>query len=152
MVTAVKLLSFVFVLMFVAVGCKKQAPQQPEQTATESQEKSGELTKANEALLFAADRGDIDKIHSLLSIGADANTATNTGMSALHLAALKGHNDVIDLLLANGACAGQVIFHVHFHIVPRSNGDGLGFAWRHGSYADGEMDRVHKAILAELGE
>ncbi len=58
--------------------------------------------------------------------------------------------DGFNLLLANGACAGQVIFHVHFHIVPRSNGDGLGFAWRHGSYADGEMDKARQAILAAL--
>ncbi len=55
--------------------------------------------------------------------------------------------DGFNLLLANGACAGQVVPHVHFHIVPRKNGDGLGFGWRHKSYGDGEMDEVHKAIL-----
>ena len=58
--------------------------------------------------------------------------------------------DGFNLLLANGACAGQVVGHVHFHIVPRKNGDGLGFAWRHSSYTDGEMEKIHQAILAAL--
>lgn len=60
--------------------------------------------------------------------------------------------DGFNLLLANGGCAGQIVPHVHFHIVPRKEGDGLGFGWRHGSYAEGEMEKVQKAILAGLGE
>lgn len=33
----------------------------------------------------------------------------------------------IDLFLANGEAAGQEIFHVHLHIIPRFAGDGFGF-------------------------
>lgn len=55
-----------------------------------------------------------------------------------------------NLLLANGSCAGQVVPHVHFHIIPRRPGDDLGFRWKHGSYAEGEMERVHTAILERL--
>lgn len=55
-----------------------------------------------------------------------------------------------NFLLANGSCAGQVVPHVHFHIVPRKDGDGLGFRWEHGSYGEGEMEDVHKAILDNL--
>ena len=57
-----------------------------------------------------------------------------------------------NILLANGSCAGQVVPHVHFHIIPRKVGDDLGFRWKHGSYGEGEMEDVHKAILSSLGE
>jgi len=33
----------------------------------------------------------------------------------------------VDLFLANGAAAGQEIFHVHLHVIPRYEGDGFGF-------------------------
>jgi histidine triad (HIT) family protein len=32
----------------------------------------------------------------------------------------------INLLLADGAAAGQEVFHVHLHVVPRFRGDGFG--------------------------
>ena len=35
---------------------------------------------------------------------------------------LEGFN----LFLANGAVAGQTVFHVHLHVLPRFTGDGLG--------------------------
>jgi histidine triad (HIT) family protein len=55
-----------------------------------------------------------------------------------------------NLLLCNGAPAGQVVPHVHFHIIPRKTGDDLGFRWKHGSYAEGEMESVHTAVLEQL--
>jgi histidine triad (HIT) family protein len=33
----------------------------------------------------------------------------------------------VDLILADGAAAGQEIFHVHLHVLPRYRGDGFGF-------------------------
>jgi histidine triad (HIT) family protein len=35
----------------------------------------------------------------------------------------------INLLENNGPSAGQVVMHVHFHLIPRWPGDGLGFRW-----------------------
>ena len=35
--------------------------------------------------------------------------------------------DGVSVLLSNGKAAGQIIPHVHFHIVPRVTGDGLHF-------------------------
>lgn len=31
----------------------------------------------------------------------------------------------INILNANNQCAGQSVFHLHMHIIPRKNGDGL---------------------------
>ena len=36
----------------------------------------------------------------------------------------------VNLYLADGEAAGQEVFHVHLHVIPRVGGDGLGF--RHG--------------------
>lgn len=33
----------------------------------------------------------------------------------------------VNLLLADGAAAGQSVFHCHLHVIPRSAGDGFGF-------------------------
>ena len=71
-------------------------------------------------LLFAAREGDLEAAKILLDAGADANTiakprATQTytggrsnptakvGLSALHVAALRGHGDIAVLLLERGA-------------------------------------------------
>jgi diadenosine tetraphosphate (Ap4A) HIT family hydrolase len=35
--------------------------------------------------------------------------------------------DGVNLLLADGVVAGQMVFHVHLHVIPRSRGDGFGF-------------------------
>ena len=35
--------------------------------------------------------------------------------------------DSVNLINNSGAAAGQVVFHMHVHVVPRSKGDGLDF-------------------------
>ncbi|MCH7720480.1 MAG: HIT family protein [Planctomycetes bacterium] len=34
-----------------------------------------------------------------------------------------------NVLQNNGTVAGQVVMHVHYHIIPRIEGDGLGYRW-----------------------
>jgi histidine triad (HIT) family protein len=36
----------------------------------------------------------------------------------------------VDLFLADGEAAGQEVFHVHLHVIPRYRGDGFGFRFR----------------------
>ena len=36
-------------------------------------------------------------------------------------------NEGIDFFLAHGEAAGQEVFHVHLHVIPRYSGDGFGF-------------------------
>jgi diadenosine tetraphosphate (Ap4A) HIT family hydrolase len=33
----------------------------------------------------------------------------------------------VNLFLADGAAAGQEVFHVHLHVIPRFSADGFGF-------------------------
>ncbi len=53
----------------------------------------------------------------------------------------------VNLLLADGEAAGQEIFHVHLHVIPRYRGDGSGF--RFGSRMAAPPTR---AVLDEVAE
>jgi histidine triad (HIT) family protein len=35
--------------------------------------------------------------------------------------------DGVNLFMADGAAAGQTVFHTHLHVIPRYTGDGFGF-------------------------
>jgi diadenosine tetraphosphate (Ap4A) HIT family hydrolase len=59
----------------------------------------------------------------------------------------------VNLLLADGAVAGQEIFHVHLHVIPRHRGDGSGF--RFGASAAPppgrpELDRIAGKLRSSL--
>ena len=59
----------------------------------------------------------------------------------------------MNLYLADGAVAGQEIFHVHLHVLPRFRGDGFGLRFGPG-YGHmpprTELDEVAARIRAEL--
>lgn len=46
-----------------------------------------------------------------------------------------------NVFVNNDPAAGQIIPHLHFHIIPRKEGDGLGL-WPQGKYAEGEADEI----------
>ena len=48
---------------------------------------------------------------------------------ALSLSKTSVKNEGIDLFLAHGEAAGQEVFHVHLHVIPRYIGDGFGFTF-----------------------
>ena len=57
-----------------------------------------------------------------------------------------------NLLQNNGRRAGQVVEHVHFHLIPRRADDGLGYRWEAGKYPPGrdlEIAEAYKAALVE---
>lgn len=41
----------------------------------------------------------------------------------------------------NDPVAGQIIPHIHFHVIPRRSGDGLEL-WSQGKYGDGEIEET----------
>ena len=51
----------------------------------------------------------------------------------------------INILQANGAGAGQSVFHIHFHVIPRAADDGFTMNW---PQVPGNMDDIGK--LAEI--
>ena len=58
----------------------------------------------------------------------------------------------VNILQNNGRSAGQVVDHVHFHLIPRTEGDGLGYRWNAGEYGEGEADKVLSQIHAALAD
>lgn len=53
--------------------------------------------------------------------------------------------DGVNVHQSNGACAGQVVPHVHFHVIPRFNDDGHRWNWAAVKYEN-------PAEMAALGQ
>ncbi len=56
-----------------------------------------------------------------------------------------------NLLQNNGRVSGQEVPHVHFHIIPRAAGDGLGYRWLASKYPPGRGEELQKKLLEALG-
>ncbi|MCB9892246.1 MAG: HIT family protein [Planctomycetes bacterium] len=55
-----------------------------------------------------------------------------------------------NILQNNGSMAGQVVMHVHFHIIPRSSEDGLGYRWKPKTLNSSEATAILQSIRDEL--
>lgn len=58
--------------------------------------------------------------------------------------------DGVNLFLADGAAAGQEVFHVHLHVVPRTAGDGFGLRGRPTSPRRDDLDWLAGGIRHRL--
>jgi len=56
-----------------------------------------------------------------------------------------------NILQNNGETAGQVVPHVHFHIIPRKSGDGLGYRWNAAPADQHELAELARRINAVRG-
>jgi len=81
---------------------------------------------------FPSSRGHallIPKAHGFRTVmDMDADTAANVLRELPRLArAVKGASgaDGVNILQNNEKAAGQEVFHAHFHVIPRFDGDGL---------------------------
>jgi histidine triad (HIT) family protein len=83
------------------------------------------ITKKHYENLFDADGKEISNIGKVLP---KIVNAVKKGVNA----------DGVVVTQNNGTAAGQVVFHVHFHIIPRFKDDGLQ-NWPQGVYEDNEI-------------
>jgi len=58
--------------------------------------------------------------------------------------------DGYNLLCNNGRAAGQLIEHLHFHIVPRNVGDGVFDRWPSYRYPQGKVEKIADKIRENL--
>jgi len=58
-----------------------------------------------------------------------------------------------NVLQNNGSAAHQVVMHVHFHIIPKLDDQGLGISWPAGSLVDadavGLLEKLQQALSQE---
>jgi len=83
---------------------------------------------------------DDDLVKKLMIIGNNIN-------KAIRKSNIKPEG--VNFFLADGEAAGQEVFHVHLHLIPRFTKDGFGFTFPEG-YTDkperNELDEVAKDI------
>ncbi|MFH1225296.1 MAG: HIT family protein [Candidatus Diapherotrites archaeon] len=76
--------------------------------------------------------------------------AMMSAVKKIGAAAVKGLGaNGFNLHVNNGKGAGQVVPHIHFHIIPRYENDGLHL-WPQGKYAEGESARYSEKIKKAL--
>jgi histidine triad (HIT) family protein len=58
-----------------------------------------------------------------------------------------------NLLQNNGSVAGQAVEHLHFHFIPRTAGDALGYRWRPDArlHAESKGKAIQAKLRAALG-
>jgi histidine triad (HIT) family protein len=57
----------------------------------------------------------------------------------------------LNVLLNNGRCAGQLVMHLHVHLVPRRSDDGLAWSWPAREADPEDLGRLADRIAAGLG-
>lgn len=115
----------------------------------------------NEAVLAFLDIGPVSDGHTLVIPKAhfaqvhecDAETLAQVGaclgrIGGAVAAAMKA--DGYNLLCNNGKAAGQVVEHVHFHIIPRMTGDGVFTRWPAYQYREGQLESLGEKIRKSL--
>ncbi|MTE11256.1 HIT family protein [Nocardia aurantiaca] len=58
--------------------------------------------------------------------------------------------DGVNFFLADGVTAGQEVFHVHLHVIPRTPGDGFGLRARPTTPARADLDYLAGSIRGAL--
>jgi histidine triad (HIT) family protein len=58
--------------------------------------------------------------------------------------------DGYNVLCNNGAAAGQLVGHLHFHIIPRNTGDGVFNRWPASKYPQGQIEAIAAKIRKNL--
>lgn len=82
-----------------------------------------------------------------LSADAAAEVCRPIGGLAARIMRVTGASGY-NVLQNNGRDAGQAVFHVHFHIIPRRPGDGLGYRWNPEKVTQEQLASLSRKILA----
>ncbi len=115
----------------------------------------------DEAVLAFLDIGPIQKGHVLVIPKSHAATldactpdilrAMGRVLGRLGKAVVEATGcDAYNCLCNNGRASGQLVDHVHFHIIPRFEGDGVFTQWPAGQYEEGGLEAMATAIRKKL--
>ena len=114
-------------------------------------------------ILAFLDIGPIIKGHTLVipkkhvetihEISEEQLTAVMCGVQKVAAAQVKALGaEGVNITQANGSVAGQVVPHLHFHVIPRYADDGHHWNWNAKSYdSPEELGAVKERIIASIG-
>jgi histidine triad (HIT) family protein len=95
----------------------------------------------------------VPKVHFAGLADLEADTGAHLFRVAQRLAQALRHSGVqcegVDLFLADGEAAGQEVFHVHLHVIPRFERDGFGFRFSPAYYHKPERSEL-EAIAQQI--
>lgn len=111
----------------------------------------------DDAALAFMDIGPVAPGHALLipkphfetlaDATADAMAATLKHLPALVRAVQAATGcEAVNVLQNNGRLAGQLVPHVHFHVIPRDPGGQFSFNWPASKYPEGRMSELAESI------
>ena len=83
----------------------------------------------------------------------EAQAAAVFGAAAKVARAIRGAFEPqgLSVYQANGAAAGQTVFHLHIHLVPRHDGDGMALTWPVKNPPREKLAEYAQKIRAKLG-
>ena len=96
----------------------------------------------------------VPKAHAADLAGLDPTIGASMFQTAQRLAgAVRRTFDCpgVNLFLADGEAAGQEVFHVHLHVLPRYDDDGFSVQARFGSPSRAELEATAAAVRRSLG-
>lgn len=105
----------------------------------------GPLSRGHCLVIPKAHYETLDRMPDDLS-GRCARLLPRLGAAVVRATGAPGWN----VLQNNGAVAGQEVGHVHFHLIPRQNGDGLGYRWPAGKLDSADAGELVAQITTAL--
>lgn len=75
-------------------------------------------------------------------LGKAINVAAKTGNAIKKALGCDG----INIVQNNGEAAGQTVFHLHFHVIPRYTDDNLGINWVPGTDTDENLKKTAELL------
>lgn len=78
------------------------------------------------------------------TLGKAINVAAKTGNVLKKVLGCDG----INIVQNNGEAAGQTVFHLHFHVIPRYTDDNLGVNWTPGSETEENLKNTAELLKA----
>jgi histidine triad (HIT) family protein len=116
-------------MMADCVFCKIMAKQIPATVVHEDEHTLAfmDIGQVNPGHVLVALKKHVENIFAL----DEAQAAAVFGSVARVARAIRGAFEPqgLSVYQANGAAAGQTVFHLHIHLVPRYEGDGMALTW-----------------------